>query len=322
MMARIQGKTTSEEYQYFAGVDVSKAHLDLHRHGTKRGQRFANDDAGIAALLATLTTPHLVVFEPTGRFHIGLWRALVAAGHGAVPQDPARARHLAIGLGVLAKTDRLDAMVLARIAAQVPVSPKAPPCDFTLTIMELFSAQRAAIKRRAMVRTQRAASSNPVVMAQLDAEEATQTTVIKSLTAALQAEFTANPRTRRTREIVMSIPGLAEGAAAAILARLPEIGSLGRGEIAALSATAPMSNESGTRTGQARPKGGRRDLKSALHMCAVSAMTHNKDLSAFADSLRKRGKHGNTIINAVLRKLIVLANALVAQDRLWTPNRP
>jgi transposase len=322
MMARIQGKTTSEVYQYFAGVDVSKAHLDLRVHGAKRGQRFANDDGGIAALVAALGTPHLVVFEPTGCYHIALWRALAAAGHGTAPHDPARARHLATGLGVLAKTDGIDAMVLARIAAQLPVSVKAPPSDVALSIMELFSAQRAAIKRRAMVRTQRSACANTLVMAQLDAEEATQTTVIATLTDDLNSQFKANPKARRTREIVMSIPGLAEGGAAAILARLPEIGTLSRGEIAALSATAPMSRESGTWKGQARPKGGRRDLKSALHMCAISAMTHNPDLKAFAEALRKRNKHGKAIITAVLRKLIVLANALVAQDRMWTPKRP
>ena len=321
-MARIQGKTTSEDYQYFAGIDVSKAHLDLRVHGERRGQRFANDKGGIAGVLAVLTTPHLVVFEPTGRFHIALWRALAAAGHGTVPHDPARARHLATGLGVLAKTDRLDAMILARIAAEVAVKVKASPTDFELNIMELFAAQRAAVKRRAMVRNQREASFNDMVKAQLDVEEATQTVVIDALTVELHSLFKANPRTRRTRQIVMSIPGLAEGGAATILARLPEIGTLSRGEIAALSATAPMSRESGNWKGQARPKGGRRDIKASLHMCAIVAMTHNPDLKAFAEGMRKRGKHGFKIITAVLRKLLVLANALVAQDRTWTLQRP
>lgn len=321
-MARIQGKTTSEDYEYFAGVDVSKEHLDLRIHGGKRGQRFANDAGGMAALLEALGQRHLVVFEPTGRFHIALWRALAAAGHGTVPHDAARARHLATGLGILAKTDRIDAMVLARIAAEAPVKLKAPPSDFECDIMELYAAQRAAIRRRAMVRNQREASFNTVVEAQLAAEEATQTSVIKALTAALHALFKANPRRARTRQIVMSVPGLAESGAATILARLPEIGTLNRGQIAALSATAPMARESGAWKGNARAKGGRRDIKAALHMCAVVARVHNPDLKAFADRLRKRGKHGCKINSAVLRKLLVLVNALVAQDRLWSPKRP
>ena len=84
-MARMQGKATSNDVQYFAGVDVSKAHLDLRVSGTRRGERFRNDETGIAALIERLGLPHLVVFEPTGRYHIALWRALDHAGHGAAP---------------------------------------------------------------------------------------------------------------------------------------------------------------------------------------------------------------------------------------------
>ena len=112
-MARMQGKTTSDAYQYFAGIDVSKAHLDLRVFGSKRGQRFTNDEAGIAALIAQLaapeTGPHLVVFEPTGRYHIALWRALERAGNGAAPCNLFQVRHLATGLGKRAKTDQIDA---------------------------------------------------------------------------------------------------------------------------------------------------------------------------------------------------------------------
>ncbi|MGL6211645.1 MAG: IS110 family transposase [Paracoccaceae bacterium] len=325
-MARMQGKTSSEEYEYFAGVDVSKAHLDLRLHGTghgtRRGQRFANTDDGIAALLAVLARPHLVVFEPTGRYHIALWRALEGAGHGTAPVNPYQARHLATGLGHHAKTDRIDAMVLCTIAARLRPAVKPAPSDFALEIMELFAAQRAAIKHRAMVRTQAKASFNAQVRGHLAAVDAFLTAEIKALTASLKALFMANPRSRRVREIVMSIPGFAEGAAATILSRLPEIGTLTRGEIAALTGTAPMTRESGQWRGRAGTRGGRRDIRSALHMPAVVAMNKNPDLQTFAAGLKARGKHSSTIITAVLRKLLVLANTLVAQNRLWTPNSP
>lgn len=321
-MARIQGKTTSEEFQYFAGLDVSKDHLDLRIEGAPRGQRFGNDEAGIAALVAALPAPHLVVFEPTGRYHIGLWRALAAAGHGTVPYNPWMVRQAATGLGVMAKSDGLDAMVLARIAALLSPRPKAPPGSEELEIKDLFAARRSLIRRRAMVRTQREACLDSFIATQLDREAEAQTAAIKALEARLRALIDASPHHARTREIIMSIKGLAEGAATLLLVRLPEIGTLTRGEIAALSATAPMTQESGTWTGRARTRGGRRDIRAGLHMCAVSAMTHNPDLKAFADGLRKRGKHGHAIITAVLRKLLVLANALVAQNRLWTPQRP
>lgn len=321
-MARIQGKTTTEDYEYFAGVDVSKAHLDLRVHGSKRGQRFANDDGGIAALITALGPPHLVVFEPTGRHHVALWRALAAAGHGTAPYNPFMARQAATGLGFMAKSDVLDARVLAQIAALLAPRSKAPPSDHELEIRDLFAARRALIKRRAMVRTQREVGADDFVDRALAREEEAQTSAIAAMEDRLQSLFKSNPRQARTRAIILSIKGLAEGAAATILARLPEIGTLSRGEIAALTGTAPMTRESGNWKGKARIRGGRRDIRASLHMCSVAAMSHNPDLRAFAEAMRNRGKHGNAITIAVLRKLLILANALVAQDRLWAPQRP
>ncbi len=321
-MARMQGKTTSDAYQYFAGIDVSKAHLDLRVHGARRGQRFANDETGIAALLATFAAPHLVVFEPTGRYHIALWRGLERAGHGPVPCNPFLVRHLATGLGIRAKTDQIDAMVLSEVAARLKPEVKRAPTDFELEIKEVFAAQRAVIKRRAMVRTQSSASFNTAVKRHLDAEIAFLSTEVEALTAALKALFKANPRIEKIREIVMSIPGFADHGAATIIANLPEIGTLTRGEVAALTGTAPMTQASGQWSGKAKTRGGRRDLRADLHMNGIVAMTHNPDLKIFAERLRNKGKHSYAIITAVLRKLLVLLNTLVKENRLWTPERP
>ena len=325
-MARMQGKTTSEDFQYFAGVDVCKAHLDLRVFGSARGQRFPNDPAGIAGLLSTLgvssSGPHLVMFEPTGRYHIALWRALCAAGHGAVPYNPFWVRNLATGLGCLAKTDQIDALVLCTIAEKIKPAPKAAPSDDALEIKELYAAQRAATKRRAMVRTQITASFNATVLNLLAAEEAFLTAQIKQMTAALTALFKARSTTSRHHDILLSIPGIGEGAAAAILTLLPEIGTATNAEIAALAGTAPFNNDSGPIKGRARTKGGRRALRTALHMPAIVAMNKNPDLKAFADRLRKRGKHIYAVITATLRKLLALANTLIAENRLWTPEKP
>ena len=148
-MARMQGKTSSEDYQYSAGVDVSKAHLDLRVSGTPKGRRFANDEGGIAALVATLGPPHRVVLEPTGRYHLALWRALDAGGHGVAPVNPYAARRLAEGMGHLAKTDAVDAFVLAEIALKFPPAVAPAPDDFTLEVRELYAARSALIRRRA-----------------------------------------------------------------------------------------------------------------------------------------------------------------------------
>lgn len=325
-MARMQGKTSSEDDQYFAGVDVSKAHLDLALPGQGRVVRFSNDASGIGALVAALAGrgpggPHLVVLEPTGRYHLALWRALEAAGHGVAPVNPWSARRLAEGLGLLAKTDQIDARLLCRIAMQHPPEVRACPDETTLEIKALYAARSAAIRQRATVRTRIKDNSHPLVQELLDEDEAHLSRQIGTLTAALTTLLDARAKTRRTREILTSIPGIAEAGAIAILAELPEIGTATRGQIAALSGTAPRTRQSGAWTGKARTRGGRRAIPAALHMNALVAMVHNPDLKAFANRLRAKAKHIGTVLTAVLRKLLVLANALVAQNRLWTPQR-
>lgn len=173
-----------------------------------------------------------------------------------------------------------------------------------------------------MVKNEARSSGNPLVLSLLATLEATLTAQLVTLTSALKALFKTRDATRRTQEILTSIPGIGEGTAITLLARLPEIGRASRGEIAALTGTAPMTRESGQWKGRARTKGGRRDLRAALQMPAIVAMTHNPDLHAFAERLRAKGKNTQAVITAVLRKLLVPANTLVAENRLWTPQRP
>lgn len=322
-MARMQGKTTTEDYDHFAGVDVSKAHLDLRLAGSRRGERFGNNRPGIATLASRLRDgPHLVVIEPTGRYHLNLWRELAKAGHGVAVVNPYAARQLADGLGYLAKSDALDAQMLCELAERIKPKPSAPPDDMTLEIKELYASRRALIRRRAMARTQAREASNPMVARILAKEITQQSVLIGKLEAALRDLIATCPKRKRMQEILLSIPGIGIGATLAILAGLPEIGSASNTQIAALAATAPMTQESGKWVGKSRTKGGRRALRAELYMPAVVAMTHNKPLKAFADRLRARGKHTSLVITAVLRKLLVLANALVAQNRKWKPQKP
>jgi transposase len=321
-MARMQGKTTSDGAEYSAGIDVSKGTLDLHLSGAAKGRRFANDEGGIAALLEHLGRPCLVVLEPTGRYHLALWRALDAAGHRVAPVNPFAARRLAEGMGHLAKTDRLDALVLSEIARRHPPAPRPAPDDFTMELRELHAARVAAVKRRAMLRNAAATASIPLVLGLHAAEEATLTAEIAALAQRLRDLVASRDAARRTRNILTSIPGLGEASAVTLIARLPELGRASRAEIAALVGCAPMARESGQRKGRARTRGGRRDLRTALHMPAIVAMTHNPDLRSFAQRLAAKGKPAQAVITAVLRKLLILANTLVTEDRLWTPQRP
>ena len=172
-MSRIQGKTISDGTPVYAGVDVSKATLELHvleaggRAGGGQRHRFANDAAGIAALLGCLEghcrgRPGRVAFEPTGRFHLGLWRGLDRAGHAAVPFNPYRARHFAEADGQPAKTDAIDARMLARAAASMDLRAAPPPAEEHLRIKELHGLRLGTVGMLRAAKNRRGAASDVI----------------------------------------------------------------------------------------------------------------------------------------------------------------
>ena len=321
-MARIRGKTPADAEHCVAGVDVSKAHLDVAWAGQRRAARFGNTPDGIAALLAELRGARLVVMEHTGRYHRALWAALDGAGIAAAVLDAARARHLALGLGQVAKTDRLDAAVLAEIGHRLEPAPTPYPDEKTLRLKELQSARQAMCRRRAAAKTQAGNVRDAVLRELLEDEIAGCKTRIERLDAEIAALISADTRLARRAAILRSIPGIGQVAAAAVLAWMPEIGTLTASQTGALSGTAPLDNASGKATGRATPKGGRRILRSLLHLPSITAMRCNPDFKAFRERLEKRNKPTFVIITAITRKLLILANALIADDREWTAVRP
>jgi len=319
-MARVQGETTTELPQHFAGIDVSKAYLDLRLSRERRAHRFPNDPAGFAALAAHLgPAPHLIVLEPTGRYHHAVWKALAAAGHGVAPVNPLHVRRFAESAGELSKTDALDAAVLARMAVERRPAAKAPLSEEQLWIKELSTSLADRIGRRAMLKAGRKEVRGPLIARLDEAEITLLSAAIDTLKAAIARLIEADPERARSAEILVSIPGIGVSSAHRIIADMPEIGTLDDKQIGALLGAAPRACESGKRSNRRRVKGGRHQLRAALHMPAIAAARANPDLKAFRQRLKARGKSGAVITTAVLRKLIVLANALVAQNRLWEP---
>ncbi len=327
-MARMQGKTTSDISQLFAGIDVSKAHLDLQLSCERRPRRFANDPAGHAAIDAHLRArtssdvPCLVALEPTGRYHFPVWRVLHEAGHGVAPMNPLHVRRFAESDGELAKTDALDAAVLARMAAQRLPTAKPPPSEEQLRLKALTTSIADRIDRRAALKGQRAEVRDPLIARFDEAEIAQLSDAIDALKAERARLIRQHPHRARVSDILCSIPGIGEASAHQIIADMPEIGTLGEKQAAALLGAAPRADQSGKRDKRRHVKGGRRRLRAALHMPALVASNANPDLKAFKQRLKANGKKNAVILTAILRKLIILANALVAQNRMWTPKSP
>ncbi len=300
------------------GVDISKAHLDVHRVGTGQRARFENNIAGFRALRRWIGSdrPAVVVYEPTGPYHAAFEKAF-SGKLPLVKVNPLQARRFAQAHGTRAKTDAVDARALAMMGATFDLVPDRPADQKERELKELQIARMALVKDRTRlknrVKTQTLAFTRRQTKARL--------TQVERQLAALEDELKARlrrcPRRARAHDIVRSIPGIGEVAAIAILIQCPEIGTLGRKQAASLAGLAPMTRQSGQWRGKAFIQGGRKHLRDALYMPALVAARYNPDLARKYQAMIAAGKPAKLALTALMRKLIELANALIKADRKW-----
>ena len=285
------------------GIDISKDHLDACRWPADETCRVSNDAAGHRNLLRW----------------IGADLALHKAAIPCAKLNPARVRRFAEAIGTRAKTDRVDARLIARMAAMVEPAPQAPKPAGHAPLHELQLARTSLVRARTAARNRARHLTLPLLRRQHADRLRCIRRDLAAIDAAIAALIAADPEIARKAAILCSIPGISKVSAAAILADLPEIGTLEPAAVASLAGVAPITRESGEWKGQARVGGGRRDLRRALYMPALAAARFNPNLEAVYERLRARGKPGKLALTAVMRKLILLANLLVHENRLWEP---
>jgi len=300
------------------GIDISKDRLDAFRLGDGAERSFNNTPAGFRALRRWLAgeMPARLVYEPTGACHGGFERAL--AGHlPLVRVNPLQARRFAQARGVRAKTDRVDARMLAAMGAAFALEPDRPRPEELYELKELQMARSALVKDRTRLKNRLGTLRLALTRRQTRARLAQ----IARQLAALDAEIAARLRRRRARalDILTSIPGFGATTAASLLIEGPEVGALGRKQIASLAGLAPIARQSGRWQGQSHIWGGRKYLRDALYMPALVAIRHNPDMKAKYDQMRARGLPPKVAITAVMRSLLELANALIRDNRKWKP---
>lgn len=305
--------------EYTIGVDISKSHLDAFRLEDGAAQRFENSAAGFRALITWLGKGPVarIVFEPTGPYHKAFEVAL-GEKYPLVKVNPLQARRFAEANGTRAKTDEVDARMLARMGAAFDLAPQKPTSKQARILRDLHVARAALIKERTRLRNRAQIQEVAVLKRQTKARLGQVERQIVELDAEIAALIEAEPGTARSRDILCSIPGVGTVTAASMLTLLPEIGTLERKRVASLAGLAPITRQSGQWNGKAFISGGRKALRDALYMPALVAIRHNPDLKARYDALREAGKPAKVAIVAVMRKLIELANALVKADRMWT----
>ena len=306
------------------GVDVSKAHLDAHRAPEGRAARFPNTADGIRRLVRWIGDAPVrrVAYEPTGRWHRPLEAALLRAGLPAAAANPLRARRFAEASGQQAKTDPVDAAMLAAMAAALPLRPAEAADPALAELRELVLAREQLVKDRTAAQNRLSQATLAQLRTEFRRRLKQVKRQIKAVDAAIAKALAADPALARKAEVLCSVPGISQATAACLVAELPELGSVSPKAAACLVGLAPFANQSGARDGKRHIRAGRARPRTALHMPALVAVRHNPGLKAKYDRLRAAGKPHKVALTAVMRSLLTLANALLAQDRLWTEKPP
>lgn len=304
------------------GADISKDHIDLYSLPDGQRLKVTNDRKGFSAILKWIGAKNVerIVYEPTGPCHRAFERFMAANGLPLSKVNPRLARRFCEATGRLAKTDRIDAGLLARYGALLEPRILQANTQIHNDLKELHVARLALIKDRTAAKNRAKNLSSPRLKKQ-NADRLRQIErQIKAVDEAIMALIAEDTSLKARFDILISIPGVSQITAFTLLIEMPELGDLNEKAAAALSGLAPMSRQSGRWTGRAFIAGGRAIVRQALYMPALVASRFNPDLKAKYDQLKTTGKPPKVAITAIMRKLIVLANALLRNNRKWAPN--
>jgi transposase len=323
----MQGKEASEQetkVKSSVGIDTSKCWLDVHVLPADQRLRVANSCTGIRQLKRWLLRYEvaLVVIEATGKWHRHVHRSLVASAVPVAVVDPFRVRMFAKAQGVFAKTDRLDARVLALFAALMDPAVRAPAPQAMAELAELVVARAGAVEALAALKNQLCTAESKFLRRQLARRIVRAGKDIAALEREILKRIKADAGLARRYDILTSIPSFGFAVAATLIACLAEIGSTTAKQIGMLAGLAPIADQSGERDGVRVIWGGRPAVRRVLYLAALSATRFNADMKAFYKRLTASGKPAKVALVAVARKLVVLANTLISEDRTWQLQTP
>jgi transposase len=301
----------------FVGIDIAQERLDVHVLPQGDAFKYQNDANGIERLVIHLqkVAPTVIVVEASGGFEISLAAELGAANLPLAIVNPRQVRDFARGIGKLAKTDAIDAYVLANFAQTNKIEPRPLPSEEEQLIKDLVRRRQQLISLRATeknrlhrVRSKPVRESILVVIQTLDEQ-------IRNIDRDLDNILRSSPLWREKEDLLKSFSGVGPVTARTLLALLPELGKANRQQIAALVGLAPLNRDSGKMRGKRMIAGGRTDVRNALYMAAVSASKHNSTIKAFYERLRQAGKPAKVALTACMRRMLVILNAMIKAKR-------
>ncbi len=302
-----------------AGVDVGRDYFDVGVEPSGLVFRAANGASGITVLVARLKRERVrrVVLESIGGYAGRLVRALADAGFEVGVIDPKRIRALRIAEGRRAKTDRLDAKLIARFALLMQDAARPVPSPKAFEIRALSTRRRQLVETIAMEKVRLKQTLDEVIADSCRRMIALLSEERALVEKRLQAELLAQPNGQARSELLQTIPGVGPAVSMTLLADLPELGALDRKAVASLAGLAPHPNQSGTRTGQAHIGGGRPCVRAALYLAAVSATRTDRGFKTEYLAMRQAGKPAKVALVAIARKLVVAANGMIKSGHPW-----
>jgi len=303
------------------GIDVSKATLDIASLPTGESWTVTNDDLGLAELTPRLValTPVLVVLEATGGFETLAAVTLAKAGLPVAVVNPRQVRDFAKALGRLAKTDALDAGILAEFAQRVRPEPRPLPDEAAQLLDGLLTRRRQLVDMLTAEKNRLGFARGPVKR-DINRHIRWLEKRLQHVDGDLEAAIAASPLYQAKADLLRSVPGVGPITTLTLLATLPELGQLSRHQIAALVGVAPLNRDSGTLRGKRRVWGGRAPVRAVLYMAALVGIKHNPVLRQFYQRLRAAGKPFKVAVTACMRKLLTILNAMLRQNCRWDPH--
>jgi len=307
----------------FCGIDVSKDHLDVALLPSGERWRVGNDAAGFELLLGRLRelSPTLIVLEATGGYEARVAAALAHAGFAVVVANPRQVRHFAKATGQLAKTDRIDAHVLALFAERVRPEPRALP-DEEAALLDALLTRRRQIQDMITAEKNRLPLAPGPVQKRIEQHIRWLARQLDAVERDIERRIKESPLWRMKDDLLQSVPGVGPVVSRTLIAQLPELGTLSRKEIAALVGVAPLARDSGNFRGRRVVWGGRAPVRSALYMSALVASRRNPVIRAFYLRLVAAGQPRKVALTACMRKLLTILNAMARTQTPWNPALP
>jgi transposase len=303
----------------FVGIDISKDSLDVCIDPGAEALHVAYDHKGIEAICQRLKTesPTLIVVEATGGLEMRLASELAALGLSIAVINPRQARDFAKATGQLAKTDRVDAAILAAFAKAIRPQVRALKDAETRALDDLVSRRRQLIAMRVQETLRLGTAASKPMQKSLNAHIAWLDKQITEIDTDLTQRLHDSDVWRTKDDLLRGIPGVGVVTSQTMIAKCPELGTHNRREIAALIGVAPLANDSGKHRGKRFVWGGRADVRAVLYMAAISAIRFNTKIKAFAERLKLTGKPAKVVIVACMRKLLTIMNAMLKNNACW-----